>query len=62
MIRPQTAVISCGAENPYGHPSDITLQRLSAYTDKIYRTDICGSIVFESDGSKLSVKTERNGK
>ena len=62
MIRPQTAVISCGAENPYGHPSDITLQRLSSYTDKIYRTDICGNIVFESDGSKLSVTTERNGK
>ena len=62
MIHPQVAVISCGAENPYGHPSDITLQRLNAYTDKIYRTDICGNIVFESDGSKLSVKTERNGK
>ena len=62
MVRPQVAVISCGAENPYGHPSDITLQRLSAYTDKIYRTDICGNIVFESDGSKLSVTTERNGK
>ncbi|MBR5681854.1 MAG: MBL fold metallo-hydrolase [Ruminococcus sp.] len=62
MIRPQTAVISCGADNPYGHPSDITLQRLHEYTDKIYRTDICGNIVFESDGSKLSVRTERNGK
>ena len=62
MIRPQTAVISCGADNPYGHPSDITLQRLNEYTDKIYRTDICGNIVFESDGSKLSVRTERNGK
>jgi competence protein ComEC len=62
MICPQTAVISCGADNPYGHPSDITLQRLNEYTDKIYRTDICGNIVFESDGSKLSVRTERNGK
>ena len=62
MIRPQTAVISCGADNPYGHPSEITLQRLHEYTDKIYRTDICGNIVFESDGNKLSVRTERNEK
>ena len=60
MIRPQTAVISCGADNPYGHPADSTIERLRSYTDKIYRTDICGNIVFESDGSKLSVKTERN--
>lgn len=60
MIRPQAAVISCGQENPYGHPSDITLKRLEKYTDRIYRTDICGSIVFESDGAKLSVHTERD--
>ena len=59
LIKPQTAVISCGAENPYGHPSDAVLERLGRYTDKIYRTDLCGSIVFESDGAKLSVRTER---
>ncbi len=62
MIRPQTAVISCGADNAYGHPAESTIERLSSYTDKIYRTDISGNIVFESDGSNLSVKTERNEK
>lgn len=59
LIQPQNAVISCGAENPYGHPSDTALKRLDRYTDKIYRTDLCGSIVFESDGAKLLVRTER---
>ena len=59
MIRPKNAVISCGFENPYGHPSNITLKRLQEYTDKIYRTDICGNIEAESDGSTLTITCER---
>ena len=59
IIRPDAAVISCGRENPYGHPSDSALRRIGKYTDHIYRTDINGSIVVSSDGSKLTVTAER---
>lgn len=60
IITPDYAVISCGEGNSYGHPCDVTLEKLSRFTDKIYRTDLCGNIVFESDGETLSVRTERD--
>lgn len=59
IIKPDYAVISCGEGNSYGHPNDITIENLSKFTDKIYRTDLCGTVVFESDGKELTVKTER---
>jgi competence protein ComEC len=62
VIRPDTAVISCGAGNAYGHPTDSVIRRLSAYTDNIYRTDLCGSIVITSDGSSLNVTAERRSR
>lgn len=60
IVSPDIAVISCGADNSYGHPADSTVKRLRKYTDKIYRTDIHGTIVIESDGNVLSVRTEVN--
>ncbi|MCM1132785.1 MAG: MBL fold metallo-hydrolase [Ruminococcus flavefaciens] len=60
VIKPDIAVISCGEGNSYGHPCDITLEKLSKYTDKVYRTDISGSVVITSDGKELTV-TEENG-
>lgn len=62
VIRPEVAVISCGAGNPYGHPTDAVIKRLSAYTDNIYRTDLCGNIVITSDGSSLRVSAERSSR
>ena len=61
VITPEYAVISCGAENPYGHPNDDTVERLLRYTERIYRTDIDGTVVFTSDGENISVNTERSG-
>ncbi len=60
IIKPDYAVISCGEGNSYGHPCDITIENLSKYTDKIYRTDLCGTVVIESDGKELSVTEEKN--
>lgn len=59
VIKPDIAVISCGEGNSYGHPCDITLEKLSKYTDKVYRTDISGSVVITSDGKTLSVTEEK---
>ncbi len=42
-----TAVISCGRNNMYGHPSPETLQRLEAAGFRVYRTDRDGAVVVD---------------
>lgn len=44
-IHAQTAVISCGLENAYGHPAPTVLDNLTEKGNKVYRTDLDGSIV-----------------
>ena len=58
-LSPKYAVIMCGKDNSYGHPNKSTLETLEKYTDKIYRTDENGTIVCQSDGSKVTFSTER---
>lgn len=58
-VMPEYAVISCGANNSYGHPTDAVLSRLRDADTKVYRTDIHGDITFISDGDSLSVDTTR---
>ena len=58
-VSPEIAVISCGAGNAYGHPSDQVIERIRKYTGRIFRTDLNGTIVFTSDGRELSAETER---
>ncbi len=41
----ETAVISCGKDNTYGHPTKLVLNRLLAVGAAIYRTDMQGHIV-----------------
>ena len=45
-VRPESVVISVGADNPYGHPSPETLERLTAAGAAVYRTDQLGTIFF----------------
>ena len=59
VLRPRIAVISCGRNNDYGHPRAETLAALSASPGiTVYRTDLDGRIVVESDGRQLRVRTE----
>ncbi|MBI4560713.1 MAG: MBL fold metallo-hydrolase [Candidatus Rokubacteria bacterium] len=53
--RPQFAVISVGARNPFRHPTAETLDRLQRAGVKLYRTDRDGAILLESDGRVLTV-------
>lgn len=48
------AVISCGEDNSYGHPHAEVLNNLRARGIKVFRTDEQGSIVAESDGSRIT--------
>ena len=44
-------LISCGADNPYGHPHAEALERFAGYGLEIYRTDKQGTLEVITDGS-----------
>jgi competence protein ComEC len=55
------AVISCGTDNRYGHPSQEALDRLKAHGIKIYRTDLQGEITIKTRGKEdYQITTERD--
>ena len=58
--KPQFAVISVGADNPYGHPTAETLKRLKKAKVSVFRTDLQGDIVCYSDGVNLSFTTKKD--
>ena len=51
-VFPIYALISDGKNNKYGHPHQDTLDTLSSFGAKIFRTDLLGAIVMKSDGIK----------
>lgn len=55
-VSPVYAVISVGKDNPYGHPSPEVIERLANFNIKVLRTDLNGTIIFQSDGSDISLK------
>jgi len=55
LADPTLAVISCGKNNPYGHPAPEVLDMLRAAKIKIRRTDEEGDIVFKIPSSKNQV-------
>ena len=52
-INPSYALISCGRDNSYGHPTQEVLQRLQERGIQMYRTDLQGTVVLYSDGSSV---------
>ena len=52
-ISPEYAVITCGAENKYGHPNKETLETLEALKVDVYRTDEIGDIIFNLSDNKI---------
>lgn len=54
-VKPSAAVISCGADNDYGHPSPETLQNLSgADVRTVYNTAEQGTVVLPLDLRSIS--------
>lgn len=58
MTQPRTSLISVGKNNQYGHPSQEVLDRLEEY-GRVYRTDIDGTIVVDTDGDKVVINGEK---
>jgi competence protein ComEC len=54
-VKPEVAIISCGRNNPYGHPGREMLDRLKSIDCEWYRTDERGDIRIEADGKKYMV-------
>jgi competence protein ComEC len=57
-LRPRAAVISVGI-NKYGHPSPPTLERLRNHRVDVWRTDRDGLIAVTTDGSRMTITSNR---
>ncbi|WP_249029866.1 DNA internalization-related competence protein ComEC/Rec2 [Tannockella kyphosi] len=49
-LQPNVALISCGLDNSYGHPSDIVLERFESLGIPVYRSDLMGMVRLVSYG------------
>lgn len=54
-VRPRLAVISVGAENPFGHPTAPVLAALASRGVRTLRTDRDGTVVLEVVGDSIAV-------
>jgi competence protein ComEC len=60
-VAPEVAILSLGEDNTYGHPHREALDRLARAGPAVYRTDIHGTILVQSNGESFSVLTEAGG-
>jgi competence protein ComEC len=58
-VNPACVVISVGAENTCGHPTEEALSKYRDQGAKLYRTDLNGDVTALSDGIKVSVKLQK---
>jgi competence protein ComEC len=56
VVRPKLAVVSAGADNPYGHPAKSTLEHLREAGARVFRTDTDGSVRVSFAAGRMSVE------
>lgn len=59
-VSPATAIISCGKDNKYGHPTQKTLTKLETSKTDIFRTDLLGSIIISFDQEGYAIGSDKN--
>lgn len=59
-VRPEVAVVSCGRDNPFGHPHEEVLGRYRGV--RLYRTDRDGAVIITMKESGYEVETYRDRK
>ena len=57
LVQPKIALIGVGENNKFGHPNQITLDKIGKYTKYIYRTDLNGEIQIMYNKNKINIKT-----
>jgi competence protein ComEC len=57
-VHPNAAIISVGADNPYGHPSADVLAALGRVGARVVRTDKLGTIIVRTDGHTITLEAE----
>lgn len=57
-VKPSYAVISAGLNNKYGHPNKEALAVLGSEHAQVLRTDTQGRVEIDSDGQRLTVRTQ----
>lgn len=60
-VDPGVAIISAAYDSQYGHPHDEPLERFAERDIRTVWTGVHGSIVIESDGTNISVRTQHDG-
>ncbi|MFL5500501.1 MAG: DNA internalization-related competence protein ComEC/Rec2 [Gemmatimonadaceae bacterium] len=59
-VHPELGIISVGARNIYGHPSNDVLHALAQAGAEVLRTDKMGTIVVRTDGVHLEIEANGN--
>jgi competence protein ComEC len=60
LTKPRVAIVSCGRDNDYGHPTPTTMATLEAVPGlEVFRTDLDGRVVIETDGERISTWSQR---
>jgi competence protein ComEC len=57
-VHPDLAVISVGAGNMYGHPSNDVLHALSRVGAEVLRTDESGTVIVRTDGVHIEIEAK----
>ncbi len=60
-VRPRIAIVSAGSRNHFGHPHREVVTRYQAAGTWLLRTDRDGAVTVSTDGSRVWVKTARDG-
>jgi len=58
-VAPQTAIISVGNDNRFGHPAPEVIERIEALDCRVWRTDEHGTVEIVTDGQMYWVKPQR---
>jgi competence protein ComEC len=53
LVSPKISLVSAGIQNKFKHPSETVISSLKKIDSEIYRTDIEGAVLLQSNGSEI---------